>query len=107
MALLEIDRVLKPGGFHIFTTPKFDSLAVSSQRARLHPWGEIEYLHSPEYHGNPVGDGKALVTWLFGRDFDFLLAAWTGRPITVYQTRDRSLGLDAMYNHVFVASKPL
>jgi SAM-dependent methyltransferase len=72
-ALKEIMRVLKPGGAHVFTAPKHRGLGPSYARALLIN-DNIQYLAEVEYHGNPVGDGRALVTWDFGDDFEELVS---------------------------------
>jgi len=105
-AAKEIARVLTPGGIHIFTAPKFEKLIKSYRRSLINSSGEVFHLFIPEYHGNPVGDGKALVTWHFGDDFEYLLSQWSGLPVTTYVTRDRDLGIDAKFNEVFVMYKP-
>jgi SAM-dependent methyltransferase len=104
-AAKEIARVLKPGGIHIFTAPKYEGLRTSFQRAIINSLGEVEHIHPPEYHGNPVGDGKALVTWYYGNDFENLLSQWSGLPVVTYVTLDRSLGIDAKHIEVFVMTK--
>jgi SAM-dependent methyltransferase len=106
-AAKEIARILTPGGIHIFTAPKFEKLTKSYQRALLDSSGAVTHLFTPEYHGNPVADGKALVTWHFGDDFEYLLSQWSGLPITTYVTRDKELGIDAKFNEVFVMHKPI
>ena len=105
-ALQEIHRTLKPGGAHVFTAPKHADLPVSRRRARISPEGEIDYLLPEEYHGNPVGDGRALVTWDYGSDFERLASEWVGTSVMTYNTVDRLRGLDAAFNEVFVIIKP-
>lgn len=100
-AFREIMRVLKDGGMHVFTTPKHKNLLQSRPRARL--TGEkIEHLMDPQFHGNPIGDGKALVTWDYGADFEDLVAIWSGYLTSTYVLRDRNLGIDGEYLDVFV-----
>ena len=103
-AVAEIMRVVKPGGAHVFTAPKHKGLRLTAPRAALEQ-GEIRYLLDPQYHGNPIGDGRALVTWDYGDDFEAYLWAWCGYPTVTYVTRDRSLGLDGEYLEVFVTRK--
>lgn len=105
-AAREIMRVLKPGGAHIFTAPKHKGLMKSYPRARL-SGVRVEYLMEEVYHGNPVGDGKALVTWDYGDDFEFLMNRWCHYPTVTYLTRDRELGLDGEFLEVFVTRKIL
>jgi len=104
-AAREIARVLAPGGIHIFTAPKFEKLCKSHPKAVIDSNGTVTNLFPPEYHGNPVGDGKALVTWHFGDIFEYLLSQWSGLPVTTYVTRDKDLGIDAKFNEVFVMRK--
>jgi SAM-dependent methyltransferase len=105
-AIREIHRVLKPGGAHVFTAPKHRGLDVSRRRARLGADGVVEHLLPEEYHGNPIGDNKALVTWDYGYDFEQLMSEWAGAEIQAHHRRDRSRGLDAEFNEVFVIRKP-
>jgi SAM-dependent methyltransferase len=101
-AVREINRVLRRGGVHLFTTPKYRDVAKTCRRAQLGPDGSIVHIADPDYHGNPVGDGRSLVTFNFGSDFEELLSEWTGRPVQVFHTKDRRKGLDAEFNEVFV-----
>jgi SAM-dependent methyltransferase len=105
VAVREIARVLRPGGVHIFTAPKHKHLLKSYPRARLASTGEIEHLLTPEYHGNPIGDGRSLVTWDYGADFEDLLATWSGYLVSDYVIRDRARGIDGEYLDVFVMCK--
>jgi SAM-dependent methyltransferase len=104
-ALAEIMRVLRPGGAHVFTTPKHRLLERSRPRAVIVD-GELVLEMEAEYHGNPIGDGRSLVTWDYGDDFEQLIHRWTGLHTTTYVTRDRSIGLDGQYLEVFVTRKP-
>jgi SAM-dependent methyltransferase len=101
----EVMRVLKPGGSYIFTAPKHKGLLETTQRARMHDDGTVEHLMPEVYHGNPIGDGRALVTWDYGYDFEELLSRWSGTSVQVFPTLDRSKGIDALYNEVFVIKK--
>ena len=105
-AIREIHRVLRPGGAHVFTAPKHRGLDVSRRRARLSADGSVEHLLPEEFHGNPIGDNKALVTWDYGYDFEQLMSEWAGAEVEAYHRRDRSRGIDAEFNEVFVIRKP-
>ncbi len=65
-ALSEIHRVLKQGGFHIFTVPLLlDSPTI--ERAIVEENGDIKHLLPPEYHGDPIR-GEILAFRTFGYD---------------------------------------
>jgi hypothetical protein len=97
-------RVLRPGGAHVFTAPKHRGLRTSVVRAQLVD-GDVVHLRQPEYHGNPVGDGRSLVTWDYGDDFESLIWRWCGYPTTTLVARDATLGIDGEYLEVFVIRK--
>jgi SAM-dependent methyltransferase len=103
-AVREIMRVLKPHGAHVFTTPKHKDLAETRPRASLVD-GALVHLLEAQYHGNPIGDGTALVTWDYGDDFERCVWDWCGYPTVTYVTRDRSRGLDGEYLEVFITRK--
>jgi ubiquinone/menaquinone biosynthesis C-methylase UbiE len=75
-AIREMLRVVKFGGSVFFTVPIHKNLTKTIQRATISSNGEIEYLSPPQYHGNPVGDRKSLVTWDYGFDFHDILEKW-------------------------------
>jgi SAM-dependent methyltransferase len=102
--LAEITRVLRPGGIHIFTAPKHKHLLKSYRRARVVN-GAVEHLHESIYHGNPIGDGRSLVTWDYGADFDDLIQQWSGCSTCNFIIRDRDRGIDGEYLDVFVTLK--
>lgn len=103
-ALREIMRVLKKGGVHVFTAPKYENIEKSYPRSQLKQ-GRIEYPHPAVYHGNPIGDGRSLVTWDYGNDFDYLIKIWSGYNVSTFVIRDRNKGIDGEFLHVFVLNK--
>lgn len=105
-AAREILRVLKPGGVHVFTAPRHEDLPATRPRVRRMVGG-IEEILPAEYHGNPVGDGRSIVTWDYGSDFEQLMCEWSSGTMTTFITRDRQLGLDGAYLDVFVNRKPV
>jgi SAM-dependent methyltransferase len=104
-AFSEIARVLKPGGSHIFTVGKHMHLPTSYPRAIKHA-NSIEHLFPPEFHGNPVSDGRALVTWDYGRDFEYLVSNWSSCHVSTFVTINDQLGLNGRFIEVFVMTKP-
>lgn len=67
-ALAEIARVLSPGGWHIGTVPFLFFAVHGQRRAMLTDQGDLIHLLEPEYHGDPMNDGGALVFELPGWD---------------------------------------
>lgn len=65
-AIQEFARVLRPGGVLVATFP-FTDQADTLVRARLRADGEIEHICTPEFHGDPLGDG-VLCFYHFGWD---------------------------------------
>ncbi|MFM0733397.1 class I SAM-dependent methyltransferase [Paraburkholderia sediminicola] len=105
LAIAEIMRVLRPGGAHIFTAPKQKWITDTRQCAQLID-GEIKHLLEPQYHSAANG-GRSLVTWEYGYDFELLLCEWAGYvPVETHRLVDRSKGIDAEFNEVFVIRKP-
>lgn len=104
-AFRQIMRVVKPGGAHVFTAPKHKNLRFSRRRAHLDSNGLTVFDLDPQYHGNPVGDGRSLVTWDYGDNFERLIWEWCKYATVTYMTRDRALGLDGEFLEVFVTRK--
>ena len=59
-AFAELRRVLRPGGLMVFTVPLHEG--PTRERARLRN-GEIEHLHAPAYHGDPLRGGAAILVF--------------------------------------------
>ena len=63
----EIFRVLRPNGFFIFTVPLLRE-HETVERALITPNGELQYLHTPEYHEDPLRASKILAFRTYGWD---------------------------------------
>jgi len=101
----EIARTLKPGGMHIFTTPLVNKNRPSKLRARIDN-GEILYLEPESYHGNPVGDGRSLVTVDWGFDICQHIFKSSSLFTQIIYIDDLSKGIRAEYIEVLVTYKP-
>ncbi len=70
-ALREIHRVLRPGGWHLFTIPLFPETSTTFARAIRREDGVIEFRGTPIHH--PGGDWGYPVFTEFGADFPAIL----------------------------------
>lgn len=103
-AFKEISRVLKPNGAHVFTLPWYTNLETTVQRAKLHG-NEIKFLKEPIYHGNPIDPSGSLVTFDWGLDMIKNIFQWSKMYTSIYLNKNRDLGLDAEFLHVFISKK--
>ena len=101
----EIARTLKPGGMHIFTAPIVNKNNPSKLRARIEN-NEIVHLAPAQYHGNPIGDGRALVTVDWGFDICRHIFEASGLFTHIVHIDDLSKGIRAEYIEVMVTVKP-
>jgi hypothetical protein len=102
-AFAEVARTLKPGGAHVFTVPWYQG-RPTRQRARR-AGGAIEHLEPPEYHGNPIDPNGSLVVTDWGWDLCDVIYRHCGLTTTAIKVVDRSRGIVADFNEVFVTRK--
>ncbi len=77
----ECARVLKNDGTLVFTVPFFYDQAETRIRATLDAQGNIQHIHPPEFHGNPVSNEGSLCFQNFGWDLlDSLQSAGFAKP---------------------------
>lgn len=62
-ALAECRRCLRPGGWLLFTVPFAAGAQAHRELARALGDGLIEHFHAPEYHGDPVGQGRGVLCY--------------------------------------------
>ncbi|MGK7869563.1 methyltransferase domain-containing protein [Falsiroseomonas sp. E2-1-a20] len=105
-AYREIFRTLRPGGYHIHTTPIYKWLVETQQKARLEADGRITHLAEPEYHGNPISGEGSLVTFHYGYDLAELISRWTPFDVEIRRYADRTHGIVAEFTEVIICSKP-
>jgi SAM-dependent methyltransferase len=104
-AFREVMRTVKPGGIHLFTTPKYKGLRKTEDRAIRKADGEIQHLVEPEYHGNPIDSSGSLVTVHYGDDICEIIWDATRCPTTIYNIHDDKSGATAEFMDVFVTRK--
>lgn len=102
----EAARTLKAGGVCLFTTPTYKQQLETERRALYREDGSIDFMgFDPEYHGNPVSDQGALVTFHFGYDFPGLIYQWSGLDTRVYRFHDRHHGIIGEFTEVYACWK--
>ena len=102
----ELARTLKPGGAHVFTVPLVNRHEPSRRRARLTPRGEVVHLAPAQYHGNPVSDDGALVTFDWGYDIVRAIHEASGLFTHVIHIDDTRMGIRAELIEVLITYKP-
>jgi SAM-dependent methyltransferase len=103
----DMHRTLSPGGVCIFTAPTEKSRVESERVARYMEDGTIEYYAEPEYHGNPVNDEGALVTFRYGYELGNDIGRWAPFDVTVYRFANHTYGIIGEYTEVYECRKRL
>lgn len=93
-AFKEIERTLKPGGMHIFTTPLGSKRSPSFTMAEFNKEDHKLHLHfPPEIHGNPVANGS-IVTTMWGYDIADFIREHTGMETKIIHVTSRTMGIE-------------
>lgn len=103
-AAREIARTLKPGGLFVMTVPVVRPWANVQRRAAITE-GVVRHILPEQYHGNPVGDGRALVTVDWSYAIGAYLTAQSGLPFAMHVIDDLSMGIRDPWNVVLTATK--
>jgi SAM-dependent methyltransferase len=99
-AFREIARVLRRGGLHVFTVPIFERPHTLVRVA-----DDGTELMAPDYHGNPIGDGRSLVVREWGDDITDFIEAEAGTPTRRYRPHSWRLGIRGEMTDVLVSQK--
>jgi len=62
-AYTEIRRVLKPGGWYVFTVPLSPDQPTTLVRAKRQMDGSVKHFAEPEYHSDPFRGEGGVFTW--------------------------------------------
>jgi SAM-dependent methyltransferase len=101
----EIYRTLAVGGHYIFSAPTYKELVLSRRVARFLLDGSEEHYEPPEYHGNPVNEQGALVTFRYGYDFAELIAKCSEFDVLVNRFCDAHHGIIGEFTEVYVCTR--
>lgn len=85
-AFRECRRVLREGGHMVFTIPFYQDQDETVVLASVGADGSLTHHSPPEYHGNPVGDGRSLCFQHFGWDLldELHAAGFTSATANLY-----------------------
>ena len=100
----EVMRTVRPGGAHVFTTPKYRGLRRTEDRA-VRREGVVLHLCEAEYHGDPIDSAGSLVTVHYGDDINEIIWNETRCPTSAYIIREERTGTIAEFMDVFVTRK--
>ena len=103
----EIARTLKPGGAHIFGVPLVNKHKPSQVWAKRSADGEPEFIHEPDFHGNPVDSRGSPVTMHWGFDIVDFIKESCGLLTSIEFLDDLNYGIRAEYIEVLVTRKPM
>ncbi len=103
----EVYRTLKNGGYYLHTFPIRKYLVEArTPLAELNSDGSIHHLtDAPEYHGNPVDERGALVTYDYGYDISKQIAQWAPFDVRIIRFWDQTYGIIGEYTEVVVCLK--
>lgn len=89
-AILEMYRILKPGGRLMISVPFAPASAANIVRARMHADGTVEHLLTPEYHGDPLKSDGCLCYYHFGWELidDLRRAGFEDAGVIFYWSRE-------------------
>jgi SAM-dependent methyltransferase len=104
-AFKEIARTLKKGGSHIFTVPLVNKFEKSERWAEKGENGGPKFLHTPEYHGNPIDPEGSPVTYHWGFDIVDHIEKASGLKSKIEYHYNIDCGIWAEYIEVVVTSK--
>lgn len=102
---IDMHGTLDVGGFCIFTAPTEKDKVHSERVARYLADGSEEHYAPPEYHGNPVNDKGALVTFRYGYEFANEIAKFAPFDVTVHRYSSKLYGIFGEYTEVYECRK--
>jgi SAM-dependent methyltransferase len=105
LAFKEVARTLRPGGAHIFTVPLVNKEKPSEKWATLDDNG-LRFLHTEEYHGNPIDNEGSPVSYHWGYDIVDFIKESSGLDTSIITIDALQYGIRAEYIEVLVSAKP-
>lgn len=104
-AFQEIARTLKHGGAHIFTVPLINKTNPTEIWATKNENGTPNFIHTPEYHGNPIDSCGSPVTMHWGYDIVDFIQKHSGLKTYIINEYDLYHGICGEYRDVCISVK--
>jgi len=104
----EVYRTLKPGGHYLQTFPiRKDQAEAARRRAIRTKLGFVRHLvRPPQYHGNPIGGGRSLVTFDYGYAIESQIAQWAPFEVDIRHFHDEDHGILGEHTDVVICRRP-
>ena len=104
-AFIEIHRILKIGGAHIFTVPYYSNREKDEVRSIINENNEIVYLMEPQYHGDPIRSNDGILVYtIFAKEMIEKLEK-IGFKVETNIMRNLKKGILGDNNIVFITTK--
>jgi SAM-dependent methyltransferase len=95
VAIKEIARTLKTGGYFISTIPLVNKFNATVKWAELKN-GTVNFIYEPDYHGNPIDPKGSPVFWHYGYDIASYFIKWSGMETIIVNNIIPDLGIEAV-----------
>jgi SAM-dependent methyltransferase len=102
-AFKEVERVLKPGGSHVFTIPYYPG-QLTEARVRIVNGAPVS-AHELEYHGNPIDNAGSLVFTRFGSDLKDIVFRESGMRTSIHPLHEPGAGIEGESVIIFHSRK--
>jgi hypothetical protein len=103
-AFKEIARTLKKKGAHVFTVPLVNKDKPTEKWAEL-VGNKINWLRTPEYHGDPINSDGSPVAYHWGYDIVNFISRISNLDTTIVYIDNWDLGIRAEYIEVLISRK--
>ena len=104
IAIKEVARTLKKGGYFISTIPLVNKFNPTVKWAELKN-GKINFFYEPDYHGNPIDPEGSPVFWHYGYDIASKFIKWSGMETILINNIIPDLGIEAELLEVIICKK--
>jgi SAM-dependent methyltransferase len=105
-AFHEIWRTLKIGGSYLCTFPISKWYVEGhTRRFDLNADGSRRDFRPPEFHGNPISEDGAIVTFDYGYEVHNSISSWAQFDVRIYRFDDRTHGILGDFTEVCLCKK--